>query len=97
MSSTPRVLRPTESQQRERLAELRSQMDAAEIEDTPTAKEPPTDFAGVLEQEIRDLLALDYSHLPPQQRHYLLRAGVALWAAKNAKGPVWGAELDEPA
>ena len=102
MSTSPRVLRPTESPQ-QRLAALRTELASIETDTTPADAPPPdapaetppvADFAAELEREIRTLLALGYQLLPPQQRHYLIRAGVALWAAKNAKGPVWGTELD---
>ena len=51
----------------------------------------------VRQDQVIGVLSLDYHELPANQRHYLIRAGVALWAAKNAKGPSWGAGLDEPA
>jgi hypothetical protein len=99
MTEPRRVPHPpvTVQQQRDKLAALNAEMQ--HVGDEPPPPEDPkplkAPFEDVLEDEIRELLDLDYSTLPANQRHYLLRAGVALWAAKNDKGPVFGADLDK--
>ena len=89
----------TPQQQRDRLTALRTEMNAVdEVSVPPEAPPPPAPrgkFEDVLEDEIRTLLELDYQQLPANQRHYLIRAAVALWAAKNNRGPVFGGDLDE--
>lgn len=104
MKDSARLLRVSSAEQR--LAQLRTEMrDVGEPPplEVPTPDDEPlvaasstTPFEVVLEDEIRALLHLSYQLLPANQRHYLIKAGVALWAAKNSKGPEWGKWLDEP-